>query len=129
MTAALTDSLKAHAETLAAAEQSAAQQNRKHWDRLQQGAAQNAEALALLQKAVTEQGAVLNRAVEAAGRVTSLEEALNRNLASLAGARNFEQTVISLAAAIHLLNGRLGQLPDDAPRVELEPAKRTGQAA
>jgi len=42
-------------------------------------------------------------AIQAAGEVTRLEDALNRNLAALAGSKNFEETVVSLAAAIHLL--------------------------
>jgi hypothetical protein len=61
--------------------------------------------------------------------VRKLEVELNRNLAALAGARNFEETVMSLAAAIHLLNSRLGYLPSDGPRVQLDADARKGHAA
>lgn len=37
-------------------------------------------------------------------------------------------TVISLSAAIGLLNARLGQVPE-SPRVEFGPGQRKGQAA
>ena len=69
------------------------------------------------------------RAVDAASCVAGLQETLNRNLAALAGARHFEETVMSLAAAIHLLNSRLGELPARTPVVSLEPARHKGQAA
>jgi len=53
---------------------------------------------------------------------------LNRNLAALAGARHFQQTVMSLAAAIHLLNARLAEPPAVAPSIQLE-TKRSGTQA
>ena len=64
-------------------------------------------------------------------QVAKLQETLNQNLRTLAGAKNFEQTVMSLAAVIHLLNARLGELPGDSPQVELEldDANRKSQAA
>ncbi len=58
-----------------------------------------------------------------------LEEALNRNLGALSSSSNFEETVMSLAAAIHLLNSRLGHLPEDGPRVQLDEDARKGHAA
>ena len=57
------------------------------------------------------QAAVLQRAVEAAGEVARLEDSLNRNLSALAGAKHFEQTVMSLAAAVNLLSARLAESP------------------
>ncbi len=107
LVAALTEGLQAHAQHLAAAEQAAAEQNRRYWTQVQQGQAQNVQAIAALQTAMTRQAEVLHRAVEASGQVSRLEDALNRNLATLAGAKHFEQTVLGLAATIHLLNARL----------------------
>jgi biopolymer transport protein ExbB/TolQ len=72
---------------------------------------------------------VLQRAVEAAGEVTRLEDALNRNLAALAGAKHFEQTVLSLAAAVNMLSARLAETSDPALPVTLAPKRRTAQAA
>ena len=59
----------------------------------------------------------MTQAIRAAGEVVSLEKALNQNLNALAGSKNFEDTVMSLAAAIHLLNTKLGAA--DASHVEL----------
>ncbi len=72
---------------------------------------------------------VLERAVEAAGEVTRLEDALNRNLAALAGAKHFEQTVLSLAAAVNMLSARLAETPNAAAPIRLEPMRRTAHAA
>lgn len=72
---------------------------------------------------------VLGRAVEAADVVAKLENALNRNLDSLAGAKHFQQTVLSLAAAVNVLGARLAELPGAAPPVQLEPSRRASHAA
>ncbi len=58
------------------------------------------------------------KAIEDSGQVATVQQALNQNLESLAGSRNFEGTVMSLSAAIHLLNARLGHA--GSARVELE---------
>lgn len=127
---ALAESLRAHAEGLAAAEQAAAAANRKHWDQVQQALVRGAESTVALQEAVREQVDVLARTVEATGQVAKLEDTLNRNLATLAGSKHFEQTVMSLAAAIHLLNARLGETSTAAGAVHLETKrKQPGQAA
>ena len=52
-----------------------------------------------------------SRAIDAAGEVVRLEDALNRNLSALAGAKHFEQTVLSLAAAVNMLSARLAESP------------------
>ena len=75
---------------------------------------------------------MLQRAVEASGEVAGLEDALNRNLAALAGAKHFEQTVLGLAATIHLLNARLAELarrPLDPTRIGAAQASRRGMKA
>ena len=58
---------------------------------------------------MVKQGELMTQAIRAAGDVVQLERALNDNLSALAGAKNFEDTVMSLAAAIHLLNARLAR--------------------
>jgi len=78
---------------------------------------------------LTQRAEVLERAVAAAGEVTRLEDALNRNLAALAGAKHFEQTVLSLAAAVNMLSARLAETPNPTAPVKLEPRRRTAQAA
>ena len=126
---ALNESLKTHAQTLAAAESEAADRNQARWQEVQQSLLDNAEASTALQQAVNEQVDILRRAVEATGQVAQLEETLNRNLNTLAGAKHFEQTVMSLAAAIHLLNARLEEMPGRHACVELKSKKVPGQAA
>ncbi|MBU4271576.1 MAG: MotA/TolQ/ExbB proton channel family protein [Planctomycetes bacterium] len=78
---------------------------------------------------LSRQAEVLRRAVEAAGEVARLEDALNRNLAALAGAKHFQQTVLSLAAAVNMLSARLAESPGTAPPIKLEPPRRATHAA
>lgn len=125
---ALEESLREHARRLVEGEQAHADKNRDNWARVQQSLSEGAKATAALQTSVTEQVQILHRTVEATGQVARLEEALNRNLAALAGSKNFEQTVMSLAAAIHLLNARLGSDAGGAS-VQLEPERQDPQAA
>jgi biopolymer transport protein ExbB/TolQ len=125
---ALSESLKTHAQHLAAAEQASMQANRQHWEKILQSQAQGAQNLAALQAAVTRQAEVIQDTVAAVGEVARLEDALNRNLNALAGAKHFEQTVMSLAAAINLLNARLAEMP--APTaIRLDSNRRAAQAA
>ena len=92
---------------------------------------QQVQAIGAVQTAMTRQAEILQRAVEASGEVTRLEDALNRNLATLAGAKHFEQTVMELAAVIHLLNARLSETPVGVgkPSIQLEPGRRAAHAA
>ncbi len=130
LSTALNENLKTHAREMVAAERQAVDQNRRQWERLQQAVAGSMEAMTGVQAGMVRQAEVLHRVVDATGQIANLETELNRNLASLAGAKNFEETVMSLAAAIHLLSARLGPLPDEDARVTLDdPARRKGQAA
>jgi hypothetical protein len=108
LTAALEESLRTHALKLVEAEESHTEKNLQNWARVQDALVQGSKVTADLQTSVSEQVQVLQRTVEATGQVARLEETLNRNLSALAGSKNFEQTVMSLAATIHLLNARLG---------------------
>jgi len=75
------------------------------------------------------QAELMAQVVKATGEVMGLERALNENLRALSGAKNFEDTVMSLSAAIHLLNSRLGKSPDDVPQIELKKSTLKGRAA
>ena len=66
------------------------------------------EVLQLQQQKMTEHGETLLKVVNTSGEVIQLEAALNQNLNALAGSRKFEDLVMSLSAAIHLLSARLG---------------------
>ena len=59
-------------------------------------------------QAIAGQAEALVRLQQNEGQLVRLQEALQRNLESLAGAGAFEQAVHSLSAAIHLLTARAG---------------------
>jgi biopolymer transport protein ExbB/TolQ len=124
LAAVLGEGLTTHAQQVAAIEAAAGAENRRNWEQVQQALSHGAESSQSLQTSIVRQGEILNRALEASGEVMRLEDALNHNLAALAGAKHFEETVVSLAAAIQLLTSRLGDLPDQAREVRLEPARR-----
>lgn len=81
------------------------------------------------QEEMVRQAELMAQVVKATGEVLGLEQALNENLRALSGAKNFEDTVMSLSAAIHLLNARLGKSPDVTPHVELKKTATKGRAA
>jgi hypothetical protein len=128
LAAALDQGLQRHAAAVAGHEERLSEANRRNWERVQETLVHNAQSLVQLNEAARQEAELLGRAIEAAGQVTSLEEALNDNLRALAGSKNFEETVMSLAAAIHLLNSRLGHSVE-VPRVHLDANRKTGQAA
>lgn len=124
----LSKGLKRHAEELLAAEKDVAEHNRQHWSKLQEALQQVAASMGQQQTELVRQGEVLLKVVEANDQIARLEQTLNRNLQSLAGAKNFEETVVSLAAAIQLLSARMGQ-PADGRTIELPRHKSMVQAA
>jgi len=111
----LTQSLQAHAQQMSHSEMVLAEQNREHWNHVLQALNQCTSSAQAQQTEITRQTAVLHEVVSATGDVVTLEKALNDNLQFLAGSNNFEQTVMSLAAAIHLLNARLAGGTDWSP--------------
>ncbi len=127
--AALAESLKLHAREIAAAEQSAIEKTHRQWGELQQALSEGVASVTAAQDTVGQRIEVLSRAVEATGQIARLEETLNRNLAALAGAKNFEETVMSLAAAIHLLTARLAEAPAGPVKIKLESPRRAAHAA
>ncbi len=129
MTSALDESLQRHAQRLAASEESSGEQNRRQWENIAQAQVQHAQSLNALQNSMVQQAESLERIVQATYEVEKLEDALNRNLAALAGGKNFEQTVLGLAAAIHLLNGRLADSAASPIAVQLESKRRNAKAA
>lgn len=111
LAAALEQSLDRHARALAEAEQQSAQQVEARWQQWQQSLESGAELLRDQQAEMARQNELLAQVVQVTGDVITLERTLNDNLHALAGAKHFEETVMSLSATIHLLNARLGHLP------------------
>lgn len=123
----LTKSLDAHARELALGRRQSDEQQQRSAGELRQALEHFAGALAAQQSELVRQGEVLLQVVDATGQVTRLEESLNRNLQALAGERNFEETLHSLSAAMHLLTARLGG--GASPTIEIRRGRTGSQAA
>jgi biopolymer transport protein ExbB/TolQ len=126
---ALEKSLQNHAAELAKVERDAGERAARRWEQLQTALSDNARIMHAQQAEMVKQAEMMAQVVKATGEVVGLEKALNDNLRELSGAGNFEDTVMSLSAAIHLLNARLGKSPDDVPHVELKKSAPKGRAA
>jgi biopolymer transport protein ExbB/TolQ len=124
---ALEGALARFADQLSHTQRQAADQAEQRWEQWQTVLSNNARLLHIQQQEMSKQGEVMARVMEATGDVIKLETTLNANLRSLAGATNFEDTVMSLAAAIHLLNTRL--LGDETRRIDLRGVDSKGRAA
>ena len=124
----LAQSLASHAQHLAAAEKTTIDHAARQWEKVELAHAQNIEHIAGLRADTARQVELLQRALESMGDVTRLQDVLNRNLASLAGTKHIEQTVLGLAAAVHLLNARLAE-SQVATSISLEAARPNVQAA
>ena len=103
---ALRQSIHDHAVELSQSAASAQDRAELHAERLLQALTENAQVIRAQQAELVKQGDVMLQVVRATGEIGQLESSLNRNLQSLAGAKNFEETVISLSAAINLLSSR-----------------------
>lgn len=125
---ALAKSLEQHHQQLAKSEQHAGEQLQRRWEQWQTVLSENARLLHAQQQEMVRQGEVMQQVLRAAGEVTQLEHALNSNLQALAGSRNFEETVMSLSAAIHLLSARLGS-QQNVTHVDLKSTPAKGRAA
>jgi biopolymer transport protein ExbB/TolQ len=112
----------------------------RQWNQMTQSSAENVreamtastgdmrETIAAAAGALTRQAEVLRGAVEAAGEVAKLEDALNRNLSALAGSKHFEQTALSLAAAVNMLGAQLADSSRPTAPVKLD-TRRSAHAA
>jgi len=120
LSAVMDQTLEKHVHQMAEIEQASAEQMRRRWEQWQVALSDNSRVMLSQQKELVRQGEVMTQAISAVGEVKTLERALNENLQTLSGAKNFEDTVMSLAAAIHLLNTRLGSLSGtEGPKVDL----------
>jgi len=126
--AAIKDSLSELRKEIANTGTAVSDQASTQWEKWQQSFRESATLLKEQQAEMTKQGAVMTRALEATGDVIKLENALNQNLRTLAGAKHFEETVMSLSAAIHLLNSRLGAV-NQLAAVDLKQADSEKKAA
>ena len=89
------------------------------WEQLQISLTENARRMHAQQEELVRHSEVLGNAVAATGDVMKLQDALNGNLQQLTATGNFEEAIMSLSAAIHLLNSRLANAQTGAGRVDL----------
>jgi biopolymer transport protein ExbB/TolQ len=103
---ALDESLSHHAQSLVHAESQLMERARESTLKFSDALKQNAAGLLSLQEETVRQTEALRNVIGTSTQLIKLEERLHENLAALAQVGNFEETVNSLAATIHLLNGR-----------------------
>lgn len=106
LAAALNENLSAHARSLAQAESQLLEKSGVVTLKFTEALRESATGIASLQAETVRQTEAVRGIVGSCGQLAQLEERLHQNLAALAQVGNFEETVNSLAAAIHLLNGR-----------------------
>lgn len=154
----LVDAMHQHGDVLIASEKELAQENRRHLteveaalgeamvvsaDRQEQLIHQSESLLKEMQVALVEaagatvrqqeqlvrQGDVLLRVVDATGQIKKLEDTLNHNLAALDKSQNFQESALSLSAAIQLLCARLGPMKPGTRAVEISGDHTANHAA
>lgn len=117
-------SMMSHAQALSEAEEKVSVRSLERWENIQQSMIHQSSVMAAHYDKVQQQGQMMERVLGAIGEVTTLEKSLNQNLSALASSKNFEDTVMSLSAAIQLLTSRLGvaspgvKLTSEAQRVD-----------
>lgn len=129
LAASLAQGLEAHAARLAASAEWQTEQNHCFWNQFQAALGESVRDVRTLQSDLVKQGQVLRDVLAAMGQLTGLEDALNRNLAALAGSQNFEETLLNLAATINLLNARLAHAPGGSHDQVAVRSARVGHAA
>jgi hypothetical protein len=129
LTDSLDESLIRFSERLASVERDTDERLRSRWEQWQTVLSDNARLLHSQQTELVRQGEVMSQVLQATGDVIKLEKALNDNLRALSGSKNFEDTVMSLSAAIHLLNTRLSEISAGAGPVALDKSANQGRAA
>lgn len=124
LSAALSENVALHARTLAQAESQLLEKSRETTIQLDETLRQNVAALSTLQQGTVRQAEAIQGVIGANGQLVRLEERLHENLSALAQVGNFEETVNSLAAVIHLLNGKhFNELRGEFRRPESGPDK------
>lgn len=105
---AIASSLEKHTAVIAETEHQAQERTAKTSLQFAEAIQTSSQALVTQQQALTTQTENMRETANATVDVIKLETALNENLRALAGAAHFEETVMSLSAAIQLLSARVG---------------------
>lgn len=104
---AIAEGMSSYAEQLGKIEEESSRRARQRWEQWQTVLSDNARTLHAQQQEMTKQTQLLEQVLSRAGEVTTLEHTLSENLQALRQAGNFDEALMSLSAAIHLLNVRL----------------------
>ncbi|MCL2347019.1 MAG: MotA/TolQ/ExbB proton channel family protein [Planctomycetaceae bacterium] len=118
---------KQYLREMVLAEQEAIRESSKQMQESAKNIAQSFASLGRLQIGMQQQAEVLRDVIKATGEITRLEDRLNQNLVTLAETRYFEETLNSLAAAIHLLNTKHGNA--EVPQVKITARKTKNDKA
>jgi biopolymer transport protein ExbB/TolQ len=111
LSSALNESLEHHAKSLVQAESELLSQANKTTIQFNDAFSKSAASILSLREETARQTEAVREILGANAQLRQLEERLHENLSTLANVGNFEETVNSLAAAIHLLNSnRRGEL-------------------
>jgi len=127
LSSSLSESLEKHAQSLAEIERNSTEHCQHRWEQWQTVLSDNARMLRGQQAEMIRHGEVLERTLQATAEVIKLETALNENLSLLAGSKNFEDTVMSLSAAIHLLTTRMEGPSSRTSEITLENKDQSSQ--
>ncbi len=125
----LAQTLAVHLERLAQAESQILAEYREQAEQLHRAFFRRAEQMAELQSSIEERTELLLKAVESSQVLLALQEVLNRNLSTLASSRQFEELIMSLTAAIHLLTARVESSltpprPGEAPGISFQAIRK-----
>ncbi len=129
LTSSLETSLRSFTDRMTSAERETEERLHSRWEQWQAALSDNARLMHTQQTELVRQGEVMTQVLKATGDIVQLEEALNGNLRAIAGTRQFEEILINLSAAIHLLNSRFGEVAFANPAVELPKPVKQGRAA
>ena len=111
LASALSESMEHHAKSLVQAESELLSQANRTTILFNEAFSKSAASMLALREETARQTETVREILGANSQLLQLEERLRENLATVASVGNFEETVNSLAAAIHLLNSnRRGEL-------------------
>jgi len=104
LASALNESMEHHAKSLVKAESELLSQANKTTIQFNEAFSKSAASMLALREETVRQTETVREVLGANSQLLQMEERLRENLSTLANVGNFEETVNSLAAAIHLLN-------------------------
>jgi biopolymer transport protein ExbB/TolQ len=103
---ALSENIALHARKIAESSDEILSASNESAKKISETMQQNIAAMTLLQSGIARQADTIQNIINTSCQLVKLEEQLKENLAVIAQTGNFEETVNSLSAAIHLLSSK-----------------------